>query len=207
MSGIQAVVFDIGNVLLEWDPIRVYDAAIGAERRRALFAEVDLEGMNEEIDLGADFKETVFAKAEEHPDWANEIRLWYTRWMDMASPAIARTVRVKDALRAKGVPVFALSNFGIATFELAEKHYPFLSSFDQRFISGYLRMSKPDPRIYEALERGTGITSSALLFTDDRPENIATARARGWHCHLFDGAAGFAERLVAEELLTETEAV
>lgn len=206
MTTTEAVVFDIGNVLIEWDPERFYDAAIGAERRRALFAAVDLAGMNERVDLGAPFRETVLAAAEAAPDWAAEIRLWHDRWIEMATPAIDHSVRLLRALRRKGVPVFALSNFGIGTFEVAVANYPFLEEFDRSFISGHLGVMKPAPEIYAMLEADCGLPPGHLLFTDDRPENVEAARARGWRAHLFEGPEGWAARLVADGVLTEEEA-
>jgi len=202
----QAVVFDIGNVLIEWDPGKLYDPLIGPDRRAQLFAEVDLDGMNLDVDRGEPFRDTIYAKAEAHPEWRDEVRVWHDRWIEMATPEIPHSVRLLRALRSKGVPVFALSNFGVDSFRLACSHYPFLEEFDQSYISGHLRTIKPDPEIYEHLERGSGLSGASLLFADDRADNIATAEARGWRGHLFDGPQGWADRLVAEGLLTESEA-
>ena len=203
---IDAVVFDFGRVLIGWDPAAMYDAAIGPEARRRLFAEVDLAAMNDRVDLGADLGAEIEALAAAHPRWAAEIRLWRDRWLDMARPAIDHSVRLLRALRARAVPTFGLSNFGVQTLDMAERHYPFLREFDARFISGQLGVMKPDPAIYAHLEAATGIAPARLLFTDDRPDNIAAARARNWQVHLFDGPAGLAARLVAEGLLSEAEA-
>ena len=203
---IRAVVFDIGNVLLEWNPERFYDAEIGETRRRAFFAETGISDMNLEVDRGAPFRDTVYGHAERHPDWADEIRMWHDRWIEMAHPAIERSVRLMAALQARGMPVFSLTNFGVASYDLAASHYPFLRAFDRDFISGHLRTIKPEARIYEILEERSGLAGAALLFTDDRPDNVRAAEARGWRTHLFDGPGGWAERLVAEGLLTEAEA-
>lgn len=206
MSRIDAVVFDIGQVLIEWDPEGFYDGVIGDARRRQLFSEVDLDGMNRQVDLGADFKKTIYDMADRHPDWRDEVRLWHDRWIEMATPAIDHSVQLLRALRTKGVTVFALSNFGVGSFDHAETYYPFFGEFDRRYVSGHLRMMKPDPRIYEVLETDSGVAPAALLFTDDRPENIAVAAERGWQTHLFEGPGGWAERLVAEGLLSAEEA-
>lgn len=202
---VQAVVFDIGNVLIGWDPVRFYDRHIGAGRRRALFAAVDLHTMNLEIDRGAPFRKTVEATAAAHPDWRDEILLWHDAWLDFTTP-MPRAERLLLALRRRGVPVFALSNFGPEPFELATSRYPILREFDRVFLSGHLGVLKPDPEIYKILESGAGMPPGALLFADDRPENIETARRRGWRAHLFDGPQGWAGRLVAEGLLTQEEA-
>lgn len=203
----EAVIFDIGNVLIEWQPERFYDRVIGPERRRAMFAEIDLHGMNDEVDRGGHFTDTIYAWAERHPDWRDEIRMWHDRWIELATPVIPRSVRLMQALRAKGVPVYALTNFGVQNFDMAaEHHYPFLRDFDRHYISGRMRVAKPDPAIYEMVERDCGHPPHALLFTDDRADNIAVARARGWQAHLFDGPDGWARRLVEAGVLSEEEA-
>lgn len=203
---IEAVIFDVGNVLIEWNPERFYDKAIGIERRKQMFAELDMHDMNNDIDLGAPFKQRIYDFAEEHPKWGDEIRMWHDNWFDMASPAIDHSWRLLRALRAKGIQVFALSNFGVDNWPPAVKVYPVLGEFDREFVSGRMQMVKPFNRIYEKVEEDTGIEPDRLIFTDDREDNIAAAKARGWKTHLFTDPQGWADRLVAEGLLTEAEA-
>ena len=202
---IEAVVFDIGNVLVGWQPERFYDRVTGPARRKALFAAVDLDGMNLRVDGGAPWRETVAAVAEAHPDWAAEVQLWHDRWDEMFSPVIDHSVRTLRALRGRGVPVLALTNFGRETFAFAKGRHDFLNEFDRVFASGHLGLLKPDPAIYAVVE-AAGHAPEALLFADDRADNIAAAAARGWHTHHFTDPAGWARRLVAEGLLTEQEA-
>ncbi|MCV3270146.1 HAD family hydrolase [Roseobacter sinensis] len=202
----KAVVFDIGNVLIEWQPERFYDAVIGEDRRRAMFASVDLKGMNERVDRGAHFTDTIYAQAEATPEWREEIRMWHDRWIEMASPAIDHSVRLMKALQRNGVPVFSLTNFGVESYDFAATHYPFLHEFDRDFISGHMRVTKPSPNIYAQLEDSSGLSGADLVFTDDRAENIAVAASRGWQTHLFEGPEGWAARLVQAGLLTEAEA-
>lgn len=202
----QAVVFDIGNVLIEWQPERYFDRVIGPAARAAMFSEVDLHGMNDVIDRGGDFRSTVYDWAARYPRWSDAIRLWHDDWLSIATPVIPHSVRLMEALQAKGVPVFALTNFGIGTWEIALPAYPFLSRFDRAFVTGHMGVAKPDPAIFAMVEDQTGLPPEALLFTDDRADNVATADSRGWRCHLFTGPSGWAARLVAEGLLTEEEA-
>jgi 2-haloacid dehalogenase len=110
------------------------------------------------------------------------------------------------ALRTAGVPVYALTNFGIQTFDVAEPVYPFLGEFERRYISGHMGVIKPDADIYAQLEADVPEQPDTLLFADDRQENLDAAAARGWHTHLFDHPAGWADRLVAEGLLTQEQA-
>lgn len=199
---VEAVVFDIGNVLIEWNPERFFDAKIGADRRRALFAAIDLHGMNDAVDRGGDLATVVQDAARAAPDWEIEVLMWRDHWIDMVGPAIDGSVTILRDLRRAGVPVFALSNFGRGTFAMAVTVYPFLTEFDRAYISGQMGVIKPDAEIYRRVEEECGVAPGALLFTDDRADNIATARARGWQTHLFDGPEGFRARLVAEGLLT-----
>ena len=204
---IKAVVFDIGNVLIEWQPERFFDSVIGPDRRRAMFDAVDLHAMNDKVDMGHNFTETIYATADAYPEWRSEIRLWHDRWIEMASPVIDHSVRLMAALQSKRIPVFSLTNFGIQSYAHAATYYDFLGKFDRDFISGHMKVIKPDPLIYQMLEDASGLSGADLIFTDDRADNIAEAAAREWRTHLFDGPQGWSERLVSEGLLSREEAV
>lgn len=205
---IQAVIFDIGNVLIGWQPEDFYDREIGSDRRHRLFSEVDLHEMNNRVDMGEDFTQTIYGWADRHPEWRTEIRIWHDRWLELTGPVIGQSVRMMRALRAKGIPVHALTNFGVGSFDLACTHpaYDFLTEFDIPFVSGRMEMVKPDPAIYAAVEEKLGLPTEALFFTDDRADNIAAAQARGWQTHQFLGPEGLAAQMVALGLLTKTEA-
>lgn len=202
----EAVVFDIGNVLTHWQPEAFYDRMIGEARRRALFQAADLPQMNALIDDGALFRETIYDRADRHPEWRAEIRMWHDRWIELFGPRIEGSIALMRALRAKGVPVFALTNFGSSTYDEARDKLDFLNEFDREYVSGRLFVSKPEPRIYQIVEDDSGIPPDRLIFTDDRAENITAAARRGWRTHQFESWQGWARRLVAEGLLTEGEA-
>lgn len=206
MTRPEAVIYDIGNVLIEWNPERFYDSIMPLSDRKRLFASVDLHAMNDAIDKGALFRETIYDTAAQHPEWAPFIQMWHDRWIDMASPVIEGSLTLLRRLRAKGVPVFALSNFGIHSFAYAETQYPFLKEFDRRYISGHMNVIKPDPQIYAMVEADCAIAPQKLLFTDDRADNIAAAAARGWQTHRFTGPQRWANILHALGLLSEDEA-
>lgn len=197
---IEAVIFDIGNVLIEWQPERYYDRVVGEARRKDMFAAVDLHAMNDEIDRGGDFRDTVYACAEEYPQFRDEIRMWHDNWLELAQPRIPRSVEILRELRGAGVPVFALTNFGIGTFEVARPVYEFLDEFDRRYVSGHMGLIKPDTEIYARVEEDCGIAPEKLLFTDDRIDNIRAAEARGWKAHLFETPEGWADCLRAHGL-------
>lgn len=200
---VDAVVFDIGNVLLEWNPEAFFDRVYGQGLRERLFAEVDLEGMNLRIDGGAPLAETAEAMAADHPDHAEQILCWRDRWLEMAGPAIEGGVATLRGLKEKGIPVYALSNFGAETFAMAPQKFPFLTEFDHATISAHVGANKPDPAIYAALEKATGADPLGLLFVDDKVENLEAAAARGWQIHHSTSPEGWAKRLIYEGILDE----
>lgn len=203
---IQAVIFDIGNVLIEWQPERYYDGVIGEARRKDMFAAVDLHGMNDKVDRGGKFRDLVFETADKYPEFRTEIMMWHDNWLDLAKPAIPHSVRLLRAIRAKGIPVFALTNFGIDTWAIATPVYDFLNEFDHAYVSGHMGVIKPEAQIYEMVETHCGLPPASLLFADDRTDNIEAAQARGWKGHVFTGPQGWADCLVAHGVLTQTEA-
>ncbi|MEZ5779139.1 MAG: HAD family phosphatase [Paracoccaceae bacterium] len=206
MAGTEAVVFDIGRVLLGWNPEAFYERLMPREARLRMFAETGIEAMNLGVDRGAPLLASVRDLAAKHPEWADMIVHWHDSWGEMIGPEIGHSVRLLHALKAKGVPVFALTNFGDETYDIARGRYPFLDDFDRAYVSARLRVIKPEARIYEIVEEDCGIPPSRLLFTDDKAENIDAAAARGWATHLFETPEGLAARLVAEGLLSVEEA-
>ena len=145
---VDAVVFDIGNVLIEWQPERYYDSIVGEARRRAVFETVDLHKMNDRVDRGEMLRDVAYETAELYPEFRGDIRRWHDDWIKMASPAIPHSVRLLRSLRAKGVPVFALTNFGKDTFAYAQTEYDFLYEFDRAYVSGQMEVSKPEVEMY-----------------------------------------------------------
>lgn len=200
------VVFDIGDVLVEWRPQRLYERLIAdAAERDRFFAEICPTEWNARFDAGEPMPEGVEAHAARHPAHADLIRAWWSRWPEMLGPAIEASQACFAALKAKGTRVHGLSNFAAETFEIARKMYPILDRFDVLVVSAHVKTIKPEPRIYEILEQRTGAAPEALYFIDDRPENVAAARARGWRAHLFRGAAGLMQAMVEDGLLEPHE--
>lgn len=198
---IEAVVYDIGNVLIEWVPERFYEAELGPARTKAFFDEVPILKRHFLTDEGADFRKTIYQAADDFPKWRVEIEQWYTRWNELAGNVIEGSVKAMHALQAQGIPVFALSNFGVENFAMSQKQHSFLNEFDRFYISGALKVAKPNPDIYAALEEDSGVAPDRLLFVDDRQDNIDAAAARGWQNHLFSDTKSWQERLVSEKLL------
>lgn len=196
-----AVVFDLGNVFLPWDPKGYYTAHFGIERTEAFFAAVPILEANAAVDAGAPYPKTIEDLASTYPQWQAQIAFWTEHWLKMISPVNTDVLAIFDALRRQGTPCYALTNFGADTFALAAQAYPFLTQFDRRFVSGELRMCKPDAEIYATVERETGRAPAQLFFTDDIEANILTARDRGWHVLRFASSDALAETLIGLNIL------
>ena len=201
-ASIDAMVFDIGNVLIEWDPRHLYrkvftrdDAAPDEERMTWFLAEVCTSHWNQQQDLGRTIAEAEAEVIARHPDLADAIRCYYSRFQEMIPDAIHGTVEVMRTLKAAGLPVHGLTNFSAETFVLTCERFPFLTGFDTVVVSGTERVMKPDPRIYQILIERAGLDPRRTAFTDDSPANIEAARALGFHAHLFEGADGLRDWL------------
>lgn len=195
MSRPKAVIWDVGNVLLNWAPDHLYGRLIPDPVARAAFYDrVGIDEMNLDGDRGA-LQPAVEALAARHPDDAALILPWWAGWDRMCAGLVDEVVAMRDRVRAEGVACWALSNFAADSWLRAETLYPALTDFDGLVISGREGVVKPDPRIYEIAEARTGLAGADLFFIDDREANIAAARARGWRGVRFDGVAAPADGL------------
>ena len=186
MTAIRHIVFDIGNVLIRWDPERLYGRLIpdAAERARFL-AEVCTHDWNLEQDRGRGWPEAEAEAIALHPDKADLIRAWRRDWHEMVPGSIEETVDILAALIAAGYDVTALTNFAADTFVEAQARFPYLTSFRAITVSGAVRLVKPDIAIYDHHIAAHGLDPKATLFFDDLPANIAAARAAGWNAERF----------------------
>ena len=185
---IKAAVFDVGNVLVRWDPMLLYRKLVPDDlERSALFERVGFDAMNHRGDRGGKLQAEVEALANAHPSDAALVRAWWERWPEMLGPAIPETADMVRAAKVRGLHVAALSNFAADTWEIGQPMFPILQQFDTEVISGHVGHAKPEGRIYEIVEERLGLAGSQIWFIDDRPDNVAAARERGWHAVLFQG--------------------
>ncbi|MEX2519083.1 MAG: HAD family phosphatase [Paracoccaceae bacterium] len=191
MSPPKIVVFDIGNVLLNWSPDHLYRRLIpDDEARAAFYGRLPLDEMNLAGDCDGDLQTKVEELAKRHEADAPLILAWWAGWEKMCAGLIEESVALRDELAAMGVGVWALSNFAADSWTRCERLYPALTAFDGMVISGHVRAVKPDSAIYEMLERRAGASGAGLFLLDDRAVNVDAARARGWSGHVFEGVAG-----------------
>jgi HAD superfamily hydrolase (TIGR01509 family) len=196
------VVFDIGNVLLRWNPRNLYRNVFDDEERMERFLATAL-GMDfvSHTDIADDFAGALEARARSFPEFAEELRMFRPRWIETLGGPIEENVALLRRLRASGKPVYALSNFAYETFALAESHHDFLSEFDDRVISGHVGVAKPEPRIYQILFERVGRQPSELLFIDDSLANVRAAEAVGMPAIHFGPGVDLEKELVARGAL------
>lgn len=178
---VEAVVFDLGGVLIEWDPRHLYRSLFqGDEAAMERFlAEVCSPEWNLALDAGRPWRPAIEALVAEHPERRDLIVAYDERWPEMLGGAIQGTVEVLADLHAAGVRLAALSNWSAEKFPIARARYPFLDWFETIVISGDVGICKPDARIYRHLLERTGFRPASTVFIDDSPPNVAAAARLG----------------------------
>jgi 2-haloacid dehalogenase len=175
-----AVVFDVGNVLLRWDPRLLYRALIPDEERRRWFMQnVCTAAWNIEQDRGRSWEDGVALLAKAHPEWEAQIRAHDARWHETVPGAIEDSVAVLAELKAKGERVYAVTNFSREKWAECLIRFPFLQSFDGAVVSAHERLIKPDPAIFRVLLERYGLQAGDCVFIDDSEKNVAAARGLG----------------------------
>ena len=178
---ITAVVFDLGGVLIDWDPRYLYRELIEDEAEMEHFlATVTTPEWNRAQDAGRPWAEAVEELARRHPERRDLITAYWERWHETLGDALEQTVEVLDELRGTSVRLFALTNWSGETFPVARPRFPFLEWFEGIVVSGDERLIKPDPRIFEVLIGRYGLDPATTLFIDDQPDNVAAARDLGF---------------------------
>ncbi|GHB45319.1 hydrolase [Pseudovibrio japonicus] len=180
-SPVNAVVFDIGNVLILWDPENLYNDLIpDASEREYFLSEVCPYEWNLEQDRGRPWDEAISERLEKFPQYEEWIKAYYERWEDMLGGAIEANVALLKDLKEKGVPLYAITNFSTEKFEEAKRIFPFLAdSFIDTVISGEENLLKPDAAIYNILFERNGLKPSELVFIDDTQKNVVAAQDIG----------------------------
>ena len=177
----RPVVFDIGGVLVDWDPRHLYrklfhgdDAAM--ER---FLGEICSPAWNRRLDAGAPFAAAVAELAARYPARADLIRAYDERWLEMVAGPIAGSVVLLAELKSRGRPLYALSNFATEKYALLRRRFSFLAWFEGVLLSGEVGVCKPDPGLYDAFLARFGLAAADCLFIDDQEANVATAEALG----------------------------
>jgi 2-haloacid dehalogenase len=190
------VVFDVGNVLLRWDPRNLYRKIFDDEASMEHFlTTICTPEWNVEQDRGRDWEEAVALLVERHPGHEAHIRAFHERWHETISGAIEDNVHVLRCLRESGVPTYCITNFSGAKFLEAQRRFPFLAGFDGVIVSGHERLLKPDPAIYRLLLTRYRLDAQDCVFIDDSVHNVHGASAVGMYAIHYREPMDLAEEL------------
>ena len=192
-----AVVFDLGGVLVDWDPRYLLRRVMPG--RAAEMERVVSEALNHDWNLARDrgdsWPDAILRLKSEFPDWATIFDAFDARWTETMGGDMPETVAIMAELRGAGVPLFALTNWSAEKFPIAEKRFEWMAWFDGIVVSGRVRLVKPDAAIYRYLLDTYTLDPAETFFIDDRQENIEGAAALGIAGHHFRDAAALREDL------------
>jgi 2-haloacid dehalogenase len=198
VRNVATVIFDIGNVLLDWNPRHLYRKLFDDEAEMERFlAEVCTSDWNLELDRGRPFAEAVAERIALFPDFATEIRAFDERWMEMVAGVIAETEALLERLVERGVPLYALTNFSAEKYAETSERFAFFRRFSGIVVSGRVNLLKPDPAIYRLLIETYALEPSRCLFIDDSAANVEGAREVGLGAVRFESPAQI-ERILME---------
>ncbi|KND82852.1 HAD family hydrolase [Aggregatibacter actinomycetemcomitans serotype b str. SCC4092] len=187
----------MGGVLVDWNPRHLYRKIFSndAEMERFL-AEVCNSEWNARQDAGRSWSEGVAEAVKQHPQYEAEIRAYHERWTETLNGAIDDTVALLEPLKRSGVRLLALTNWSNETFHFAEERFPFLTEFEGILVSGYERLAKPDPRIFNLLIERYHLNPQHTVFIDDNLRNVEGARNVGLHTLQFTHAQKLKQDLI-----------
>jgi 2-haloacid dehalogenase len=177
---LAAVVFDIGNVLLRWDPRNLYRKVFAETAKMEWFLNNICDGpWNLEQDLGRTWKEAITERILRFPEWEAEIRAYDERWLETLDGEITENVQLLKDLKRAGIRIYAISNFSREKWEIAKACFSFTTLLDGIIISGDVRLVKPDPRIFQLFLDRYGLTAHDCIFIDDSKANVSAALQLG----------------------------
>lgn len=184
----QTLVFDIGNVLIEWDPRFLYRKIFADEAEMEWFlGHVCTSTWNLEQDRGRTMADAVAWLVARYPAYEAAIRAFDTRWLETVSGPIPGSVDLLARARTTGIPDYAITNFSHEKFPIAKAHFPFLEGFRGTIVSGEEKLLKPEPEIYRLFLDRYGLEAADCVFIDDSSANVEGARAVGMHAVHFTG--------------------
>ncbi|UYV17310.1 HAD-IA family hydrolase [Porphyrobacter sp. ULC335] len=198
----KAAVFDVGRVLFHWQLGALFEKLIDDREELDWFlSHVVTEEWHFEHDRGRALADMVPERIALYPQYEDHIRAYASRFNETVPGPVEGSHELVERLAAAGVPLFCLTNFGDEFWQMFRPTQAIFDHFEDIIVSGVEKVAKPQARIYEIVEERSGREGAALFFTDDNPDNIAAAKARGWDAHLFTDAGALEAQLVAAGLL------
>jgi 2-haloacid dehalogenase len=192
MTSRSIAVFDLGGVLIDWNPRYLYRKLFNGDdvAMEHFLANVCTSQWNVQQDAGRTLAEACALLKRDHARHAKFIDAWMERYEEMLAGPIHGTVDLLAELHSRGVPIYALSNWSAETFPAAQKRFDFLQWFDGILLSGHVRLIKPDPRIFRLFFQTHAVDPSQAVYIDDLQPNVDAATALGMHgIHFTDPAA------------------
>ena len=197
VTNINTLVFDLGGVLIDWNPEYLYNKIIPDEKERRWFlSTICTPDWNEQQDEGRSLKEATEHLVGKYPEHEASIRAYYDRWKEMLGGPIHETVEIFRQLKFHtSLKLYALTNWSAETFPVALELYEFLHWFDGRLVSGEEKIRKPFPEIYRLLIDRFAIEPAKAIYVDDNIRNVLPARELGFHGIHFRTPALFKKEL------------
>ncbi len=190
MAALEAVVFDVGNVLFQWHPRHLYQRLIDDQNQLDWFlANVVTLDWHFQLDAGRSFAECAEELAVRFPDERPLIQAWFSRFNETLEHAVPGMIDLVETLDAQGVPLYAITNFSAELWPPFRATQPVFDRFRDIVVSGEEKMAKPDAAIFHLAAARFGITPAQALFVDDREDNVSGAEAIGFHGHHFTDAS------------------
>lgn len=181
---IKAIIFDLGGVLLDWNPLALYQKHfphLSDDEIRAFFEEVNFSAWNLEQDRGRPFDEGVADLSARFPHRAALIRAYHEHWPDCIGGPIDGTARILEQFSGNGLKIIGLTNFSGEKLALTRPKFPFFQHFDDVIVSSEVKLIKPDPAIYRLTLERINCQAGECVFVDDSLPNIEMARQLGFH--------------------------
>lgn len=202
-TSIKAIIFDFGNVLIEWNPRYVYQRYFpnDTEGMERFFKEVDFMGWNAKQDKGRTFKVGVADLSAQFPHYSHLIQAYHDNWKDSIGVAYWETVEIMKQLKRKGYPLYGLSNWSAETFHYVREKYDFFDLLDDMVISGHVGYVKPEPEIFSITLEKIGRPAQECLFIDDALPNIQQAQKMGFATVHFESSKQLADELHQMDIL------
>lgn len=202
---IDTIVFDLGGVLIDWNPRRLFRKIFDTETEIDYFLEnICTMDWNEQQDAGRSTAAATLLLVDQFPDYRAAIEAYYGRWEEMLGGAIQGTVAIFEQLHnANQYPIYALTNWSSETFPIAQARFEFLQWFKGILVSGDEKLKKPDPKIYQLLTQRYNINPLNSIFIDDSLRNIKAAQALGFHAIHFVGAEDLKRQLIGLGIMSD----
>jgi len=177
----RGVVWDLGNVLIDWQPARAIASGVGVDEAARFLAAEDFDFMawNHVQDAGGTWADALTAVAESHPHWRDHAAAYHRHFVDSLVGEVPGSADLVRDLRAAGVPQWGLTNWSTELYPHAPERYAVLAELEDVVVSGREQVAKPERRIFDLTVERTGLPASSLAFLDDRADNVAAAEAAG----------------------------